>query len=351
MITLEHEQLVFRFPHIDEDVGVCIDFQRTLRLPDDGHDYHLPPGLGRFPLRHVEDFDLGASNHRKARGGIIMPMFQTDALWLHFDSLSFGQSELPVALKIGAGEINAISGEKWEDGLSKDPQNYVVIPDQPWLDGFNVEKGKVRQFVAMPLGQGYTVEEQVDPESDVGGIQIEAIPMKKEFYEELKAKYEAELKARYEAELKATREEVPSMRFSKVMSYESSASMDMGLGMGGSMRQEIYDDEYGLDAWDIDNSQRCFIMLANAERWMAVTGEEPPLSPISAGDYSEAGLPWFDYYDGDRKAIEGAKALGNIKSVKEIAQAARQDISSEEKSTIDYLVKQFTGSNVSDGSW
>ena len=65
----------------------------------------------------------------------------------------------------------------------------------------------------------------------------------------------------------------------------------------------------------------------------------------------QAGLPWFDYYDGDRKAIEGAKALGNIKSVKEIAQAARQDISSEEKSTIDYLVKQFTGSNVSDGSW
>ena len=84
---------------------------------------------------------------------------------------------------------------------------------------------------------------------------------------------------------------------------------------------------------------------------MAVTGEEPPLSPISAGDYSEAGLPWFDYYDGDRKAIEGAKALGNIKSVTEIAQATRQDISSEKKSTIDYLVKQITGMNVSDGSW
>nr|WP_213394460.1 hypothetical protein [Yoonia sp.] len=61
--------------------------------------------------------------------------------------------KLPVALKIGAGKINAVSGEKWGDGLSKDPQNYVVLPNQPWLDGFNVEKGKVRQFVAMPLGQ------------------------------------------------------------------------------------------------------------------------------------------------------------------------------------------------------
>lgn len=337
MITLKNEQLVFRFPHIDKDAGIRIDFQRTLRLPDDGRDYHLPPGLGRFPLRHIEDFDLGVSNHRKARGGIIMPMFQTDALWLNFSSLGYGRQELPVALKIGAGKINAVSGEKWSDGLSQHPQNYVVLPEQPWLDGFNVEKDKVRQFVAMPLGQGYTVEEQIDPESDVGGIQIEAIPMKKEAYEKLKAK----------------REEASSVRFSLSMSMacEASEPMEMGLGMGGSMRQEIYDDEYGLDAWDPDNSQRCFIMLTNAEQWMAITGEEPPLSPIYAEDYSRAGLPWFDYYDGDRVAIEGAKALGNIKSIKTIAYENRDLVWPEKKSSFDYLVKKLKGMNVSDGSW
>ena len=337
MITLQHEQLVFRFPHVDDDAGIRIDFQRTLRLPDDGHDYHLPPGLGRFPLRQIEDFDLGLSNRRKARGGVIMPMFQTDALWLNFSSLGYGRPALPVALKIGAGKINAVSGEKWADGQSQDPQNYVVLPEQPWLDGFNVEKGKVRQFVAMPLGKGYTVEEQIDPESDVGGIQIEAIPMKKEAYEELRAK----------------REEVSSIRFgvSMMMACEASASMEMGLGMGGSMCQEIYDDEYGLDAWDLANSQRCFIMLANAEQWMSITGEEPPLSPISAEAYSKAGLPWFDYYDGDRQAIEGAKALGNIKSVKAIAEAKREDAWPEEKSKLDYLVKKIKGMKVSDGSW
>jgi len=337
MITLQHEQLVFRFPHVVDDAGIRIDFQRTLRLPDDGHDYHLPPGLGRFPLRHIEDFDLGSSNRRKARGGVIMPMFQTDALWLNFSSLGYGRPALPVALKIGAGKINAVSGEKWGDGLRQDPQNYVVLPEQPWLDGFNVEKGKVRQFVAMPLGRGYTVEEQIDPESDVGGIQIEAIPMKKEVYEQLKAK----------------REEVSSIRFgvNMMMACEAPASMEMGLGMGGSMRQEIYDDEYGLDAWDLANSQRCFIMLANAEQWMSITGEEPPLSPISAEAYSKAGLPWFDYYDGDRQAIEGAKALGNIKSVKAIAEAKREAAWPEEKSKLDYLVKKIKGMKVSDGSW
>ena len=334
MITLQHEQLVFRFPHIDDDAGVRIDFQRTLRLPDDGRDYHLPPGLGRFPLRHIEDFDLGVSNHRKARGGIIMPMFQTDAMWLNFSSLGYGRQKLPVALKIGAGKINAVSGEKWTDGLSQDPQNYVVLPDQPWIDGFNVAKGKVRQFVAMPLGQEYTVEEQIDPKSDVGGTQIEAIPMKKEAYEKLKAE----------------QEEASSAKFGLIMSMKCE-SMEMGLGMGGSIRQEIYDDEYGLDAWDLDNSQRCFIMLTNAEQWMAITGEEPPLSPISAEDYSKAGLPWFDYYGGDRKTIEGAKALGNIKSIKSIAHEKRDPVWPEKKSSFDYLVKTIKGMNVSDGSW
>ena len=32
-----------------------IEFQRTLRIPDDGKIYPLPAGFGRFPLRHVDD--------------------------------------------------------------------------------------------------------------------------------------------------------------------------------------------------------------------------------------------------------------------------------------------------------
>lgn len=43
MISLEREQLVFRFPHINEFAGIRIDFQRTLRIPDNGYDYDLPP--------------------------------------------------------------------------------------------------------------------------------------------------------------------------------------------------------------------------------------------------------------------------------------------------------------------
>lgn len=335
MISLEYDQLVIRFPDIGDDVGISIDFQRTLRIPDEDREYHLPPGLGRFPLRHIADYNLGKSEKRKARGGIIMPMFQSDALWLNFQSLGFERPNLPVALKIGAGKINAVSGEKWSDGLSQDPQNYVVLPEQPWLDGFNVAKGVVRQFVVMPLGQGYTVEEQIDTESDVGGIQIEAIPMKAQCYEKLVAR-----EAAREGEV---------MR--APISDEAAEWMDMGLGMGGSMRQEIYDDKYGINSWDLENRQRCFVMLANAQQWMSITGEEPPLSPISAEQYSKAGLPWFDYFDGDKKAIEGAKALGKVQSIKDLAAEKREHLWPEEKATSDYLVKKIKSSKISDGSW
>ena len=32
-----------------------VSFQRTLRIPDDGSVYPLPPGLGEFPIHRVED--------------------------------------------------------------------------------------------------------------------------------------------------------------------------------------------------------------------------------------------------------------------------------------------------------
>ena len=53
MITLEQDRLVFRFPDVHADAVCAIDFQRTLRIPDNGKTYPLPPGFGRFPLRHL----------------------------------------------------------------------------------------------------------------------------------------------------------------------------------------------------------------------------------------------------------------------------------------------------------
>ena len=54
MIEMKGDTLIVSFPEL-EPAKLHIKLQRTLRIPDDGHDYPLPPGLGAFPLRHVDE--------------------------------------------------------------------------------------------------------------------------------------------------------------------------------------------------------------------------------------------------------------------------------------------------------
>jgi len=165
--------------------GFTFSFNRTLKIPDipgDETRYPLPPGLGEFPLVRTCDAVAGALplEHRR-RGGLLMPMYQKEAMWMSFSSLK------KVAVKVAVGNVNVVSGERFEHGTlsglssplscySAETQDYVVVPKQPWLDGINAGGGFVRQFVAMPLGQGLTVEGQVSGREDWGGLEIECIP-------------------------------------------------------------------------------------------------------------------------------------------------------------------------------
>ena len=89
-----------------------------------------------------------------------MPMDQSKALWISFSA------RYPCAVKIAAGKINAVSGAAWTAELPSEPQDDVVVPGQPWLDGFSVGAGLIRQFAAMPLGAGDSVEEQLTGQAD-----------------------------------------------------------------------------------------------------------------------------------------------------------------------------------------
>jgi len=308
MITLEADRLVFRFPDVHADAACAIEFQRTLRIPDDGKDYPLPPGFGTFPLRHLDDFAPRMPAQWLERGGVIMPMHQAEAMWINFGRRFYEQG-YPCAVKIATGKINAVTGEPWTNGLNRDPQDYVVLPKQPWLDGYCVKKGVIRQFVAMPLGEGYSAEEQITGAAEHGGVQFVVYPMKAE-------RYEAILRAR-----EAARRHMPSPaadRFSGAPMPAAPAAM--GLAPGGRMTQEIYDDPHGLDAWDQRHASRCFVTIANALAWHALTGERPSTTPPTAKDYSEAGLPWFAYYAADANALEGAEKLAGLKSVAALGQ-------------------------------
>ena len=45
------------------------------------------------------------------------------------------------------------------------------------------------------------------------------------------------------------------------------------------------------------------------------TPAAPPTIPPTAKQYSDAGLPWFDYYDEIVDALDGSNVLENLKSV------------------------------------
>ena len=272
---------------------VRVEFQRTLRIPETGL-HPLPPGLGRFPLRRVEDYPDTAPAEWLARGGVMLPIYQREAMWLSFDA-----SE-PAGLQVGVGKVCAVSGLPWIEHLVKDPQNYVVLPEQPWLDGINAGDGFIRQFVAVPLGSAATVEGQVTGQETHGGVQLRAVGLT----EKALAAWHAARKA-------------PVGLCSEMICASAPApgSADMGLGAGGRMRQEVYTDDRPLADYDETGARRVFVHLCSAAQWAAITGEVPPPTPVDRDAYVSAGLPWFDYYDADARDLAASAILSKVKTV------------------------------------
>ena len=113
-------------------------------------------------------------------------------MWIKFEA------KRVFALKILLGDVNGISGMGAKPSQSIDVpngmQDYIVVPGQPWLDGIATAPGQIKQFVAVPYGSGYSIEQQVSKHPSrtmssilmhhqltgretVGGMQIQVIPL------------------------------------------------------------------------------------------------------------------------------------------------------------------------------
>jgi hypothetical protein len=288
--------------HIGERFSVS--FQRTLRLPDDGRVYPLPPGLGAFPVRLVADYPSKVPPAWLEKGGVFIPMYQREALWLGFESAAWK----PNTVKVAVGGVNALTGDPWVPALHNDPQDYLVVPDQPWLDGINAGSGTasggvIRQFVATPLGMGDTVEAQVTGEERTGGIQLLVFEPKPGIFPD-------------QAPFESTGE-FEGMFFAAPSIQESSGSFEMGLAAGGQMEQKIYPDPHGLETWDPETYGELWVHIVNSLQYWAITGEEAPPSPVDAQTYTQYGLPWFALYDDEAETLAAAQKLGSVKSLQQ----------------------------------
>jgi hypothetical protein len=286
-VALEHDVLVF-------GKGFALDFQRTLRIPDDGRTYPLPPGLGTFPLRRIEDYRERVPHAWVQHGGVFIPMYQREALWISFRPRYWK----PNAVKIAVGKVNAVSGKPWDERLRPGENDYLVCPPQPWLDGINAGDEYIRQFVAMPLGMGYTVEGQVTGAETFGGIQIVV----------------------YEPKPGRFPDQPPAGAVELVLGAAKGLAEGaaMGLAAGGKVKQNLYPDPYGIDTWDEENYGRIFVHIVNSMMYREITGNEPPPTPVTARMYAEYGLPWFDVYDDAMPDLSASAVLSEVKTVKEI---------------------------------
>jgi hypothetical protein len=147
--------------------------------------------LGPLPFFSVSSHASRLSKEMVKMGGIFSPMFQREALSIYFggDGPIASNPEIKAkewdgqydfsenyGVRIYAGGVNVISGRQGSYEKGSTTQDFVVVPKQERLDGFCVGNGLVKQFVAMPLDKGYSVEQQLSSQEYIGGMQLEIAP-------------------------------------------------------------------------------------------------------------------------------------------------------------------------------
>ncbi len=260
--------------------------ERTVRVPNDGRRYHLPPSLGPLPVYRTRDFPVTRSAAQ--RGEYLAPLYPWEAFWIRFEA----EGWKPNAVQVAVGGVNVLTGEARPSPPAAEPQNYLVCPPQDWLDGIRTEAGTVRQFVAARPGAGLTVEEQLTGSSARGGLQIRVFEPRRGVFPARKPKGWRD--NRYD--------ELPM-------------AGEMGIAGGGAIEQRVYPDPYGLDSWDAGNFHDIRILILSSEVFRSVIGQQPPPSPITAADYERAGLPWFRLEDEELGDLGATEKLQHLKTV------------------------------------
>ena len=252
-------------------------FHRTVRVADDKLS-NLPPSLGDLPIH---------SGLSGKDDNCFLALHDNEALWLDF---SVG---LPVAVMIGAGGVNALTGEPMTEELHEG--NYLVTPPQPWLDGWKGQDGSVYQFVATPYkkGKGLSVAEQLLGEEASSELEIIVFESKDPNL----------IMVSKPQEICGTDPYEPCNGLVDSNSFDYKTCTPMGIGKGGKITQKVYPDPYGIDAWKSKCTSKVKVEIANAVQYAKKMGHELPPLPKSVEEYIGN---WFNVKDQEMNDVKGS---------------------------------------------
>ena len=278
---------------------LCVTLHKTIKVRDNNETSNLPPSLGNFEIFKVSDYKCPKSWDKDA---YFIAMHSKEAMWLSFQTVE------PVAIVVGAGSVNALDGKCLETKLEKD--GYLVTPPQPWLDGWK-SNNEVYQFVATEVGENKTIGEQLSETKDHALV-----------ISVFEAKNPKELKAPVRPHVTWGGSEAGELDYcsggicSACCSIPQNASgcdslcNEMGLGKGGKIKQKIYEDPHGLEAWKKNPTKTVKVYLINASEFCEITGQQIPL-PASVENYSGT---WYGMGDKAMAGIAGTAIFNDLKS-------------------------------------
>lgn len=266
MIELKNDELTFSFPAVHPDARLVLGFQRTLRIPCGEPEMPRLPSLGRYPLYTVDSYAHRVPRHWLEAGGAMLPMYQSEAMWLSFrPTFSVAhQAFYPFAIKIRIGGLDAIRGKRWTEGVHQWPQDFLVINDHSWLGGYQNGGKAIQQFVAMPLGSGYLPETAAASPNRFGSLEIVVYPMNGGAFA-----------MRYPRNGWAERLPEISLGLPAELAGEQEHCGDQD----ALQRQQIEEGLFPMADWDRDTTGRYNLHLANSLHWCAITGSPPPMAP------------------------------------------------------------------------
>jgi hypothetical protein len=269
-------------------VRLALAFARSVRHAR--VDWMTPPPahLGYFPLRRTDEFYDRVSGGWPGGAGVLIPMYRAEAMRLVFSS------RYSFAVKVAVGGTNAINGQPWSPGLPRVPQGYVVVPEQPNLDGWHTESGGMEQFLPGWTGES-AGRKEAGLEPEAAGLRIEVVPCAAEaYFEKLLA-----------PQLVHSFEDLLRELISGGSVFSSVIPGRPAKGVVAALKsrpcQGLCADSWAAEAWDLPRAASTRVHLCDSDQWHRITGERLPGLPFTAAYHGSLGLPRMDYREDDFK--------------------------------------------------